>query len=82
MNEPVPVVKKVFDAYALNKTKYPSCLTCKEQCHGCIVCGFMFTCSKCEPCHEGPDLTKASKALDNYTWDEQEQTEDKNGIKL
>jgi len=36
-----------------HETRYPDCLTCKQRCHGCSFCGFVFTCSKCEPCHEG-----------------------------
>jgi len=36
-----------------HETKYPLCLKCKQRCHGCKICGYVFTCSNCEPCHEG-----------------------------
>lgn len=36
----------------LDHTVYPHCPDCNEICHGCRICGFVFCCSKCEPCHE------------------------------
>lgn len=34
------------------ETVYPHCFGCGKLCHGCKVCGFVFCCSACEPCHE------------------------------
>lgn len=35
-----------------NNTKFSRCADCKERCHSCVACGWVFTC-KCTPCHEG-----------------------------
>lgn len=55
------------------ETIYPLCLICGLRCHGCSVCGFIFTCSKCEPCHEGnnPELTRC-RGLDSWLWSDVE----------
>lgn len=34
------------------QTRYPDCPICKKLCHGCEVCGNIFCCSTCFPCHE------------------------------
>ena len=40
-----------------SETHYPRCPECKVGCHGCKVCGFVFCCLKCNPCHENIELS-------------------------
>lgn len=45
-------LKNVFSGEGLRESIYPHCPECHQVCHGCSICGFIFTCSRCEPCHE------------------------------